>query len=46
VEFGDEVPLGENGMEMMDKSDVSGEMSGKIRSIRASENANGNRGGG
>jgi len=38
VEFiGDGVPLGEN--EMTDKSGVSGGMSGKIRSVRTSENA-------
>ena len=37
MEFiGDGVPLGEN--KMTDKSDVSGWMSGKIRSVRTSEN--------
>jgi len=46
VEFNG-IPLGENGMEMTDESNVSGGMSGKIHSVRASENADdGVRGGG
>jgi len=46
VEF-DGIPLEENGMEMTDESSVSGGMSGKIHSVRASENADdGVRGGG
>jgi len=40
VEFvGDGVLLRENGMEMTDESGVSGRVSEKIRSVRASENA-------
>ena len=38
MEF-DGIPLGENGMEMTDESRVSGGVSGKIHSVRASENA-------
>ena len=35
----DRVPLGENGIEMMDELSVIGKVSGKILSIRTSENA-------